>query len=153
MFCANCKMSICHYQTQQSITPPSLCNNNLPLSITMSPHPPTPSPFHFVAAAAAASAALFCCMAWCSANLNPTLCVILIYLLAQFSKQVVSYLSSDLERKEEIHVPKQRSTSVLYILWFLLCWVSEWVSDVCVCFILIDCSNAHMMCTQERCND
>ena len=66
--------------------------------------------------APAASAALFCCKAWCSANLNPTLCVILIYRDAQCSTQDVSCLSSDLDRKEVMHVWKHRSTRLLYIL-------------------------------------
>ena len=111
-----------HYQAAVTIKPPSIYNKH-------APHPL----LYFIAAAAAASAALFCCMAWCSANLKPTLCVILIYLLAQFSKQVVSYLSSDLEWKDEMHVPKQRSTSVLYIL---CCWVGNFW-DWCVSFGLI----------------
>jgi len=63
-----------------------------------------------------ASAARFCCIACCSANRKPTRCVILIYLSAQCSTQAVSFLSRDLERKEETHDPKHRSTSVLYML-------------------------------------
>jgi hypothetical protein len=62
---------------------------------------------------AAASAALFCCSAWLSANLNPTLWVILIYLSAQCSTQFVSYLSRLLERKDVTHGVKHVWTRLL----------------------------------------
>ena len=69
---------------------------------------------------AAASAALFCLNAWSSANRSPTRCVILIYRSAQFSTHVVSYLSSDFERKDDTHVWKHRSVNVLYILYVVV---------------------------------
>ena len=89
-------------------TPPSHVKSKL--TCLLSPYLPP----------AAASAALFCLNAWSSANRNPTRCVILIYRSAQFSTHVVSYLSSDFERKDDTHVWKHRSVNVLYILYVVV---------------------------------
>lgn len=82
----------------------------------------SPSTILYLPTWAWASAALFCRIAWSSANRNPTRWVILINRSAQFSTQDVSYLSRDLERKEEMHVEKHRSVRVLYML-FVFCLV------------------------------
>ena len=68
------------------------------------------------AAPPAASVARFCCMAWCSAKRRPTRCVILRNRAAQFSAQAISDLSRLLDRNEETHEWKHRSTNRVYIL-------------------------------------
>lgn len=112
------KIDICQTANElwvSSMLPPLILEkiHRLHYLATYNMHPKSPPP-QFITPMA--SAARFCCIACCSANLNPTLCVILTYRAAQFSTQFISCLSRDLERKEETQDLKHFSTRSLYML-------------------------------------